>query len=389
MKVRIDDIQTLGALRPLDITAYLHARGWTEVDPGGPASLWENTISGVTHEVLAPLHQGWRDYGRRVQSVIETLGEAEGRSQLAILRDIMAVFADIVRLRAVHGSTSDDTIAFLDGIGVAAAGRGMLLAAACSAVQPQKGYASRKPPQATQYLEGLRLGQSERGSYVMTVISPVSPALQTEIECVADATPDPYARRVTRTLGGALDTLHRAASRGAATGTLAPFEEAVSHGVSADLCEALDLVRECSRVQVFELSIGWAPSRPVPSGTPSRTVFTPDVLEIVHEAGRLLREQSPIDDFELEGPVIQLNQPVNQPMTESSGLAVVFGRVNGQSRQVRVSLNGLDWQKAVDALQKHRIFRCTGELTRSGKLYVLLNPRRVMIEATDPMEASD
>lgn len=383
MKVRIDDIQALGALRPLDIAAYLHARGWTEVDSDGPTAAWEHTIDGVAYQVLAPLHQGWRDYGRRVQSVIDTLGEAEGRSQLAVLRDITAVFADIVRLRAVQGPAADDTIAFLDGLGLTAAGRGVLLAAACAAVQPQKGYAARKPPQATRYLETLRLGQSERGSYVMTILSPVSPALQTEAEDPAGATPDPYARRVTRTLGVALDTLHRAASRGAATGTLTAFEDAVPLGVSADLCEALGVVRESSRVQAFELSIGWAPSRPVPAGTPSRTVFTPDVLEIVHEAGRVLREQSPIDDFELEGPVIQLNQPANQPQDLTSGTAVVFGRVHGQSRQVRVALDGPDWHKAVDALQKHRIFRCTGELSRSGKLYVLLHPRRVSSEAFD------
>lgn len=383
MRVKVDDIQALSTLRPLDIAAYLRARGWSEVEADDPISVWETSAGGSTYEILAPLHQDWRDYGRRVQSVVETLGEAEGRSQLAILRDIVAVSADVVRLRAVSGTSTDDTIGFLDGLGMAAAGRELMLAAACSAARPQKSYAARKPTQATRFLEGLRLGQSERGSYVLTVISPVTPALhrsptQTLLPEVSAAfAAEPYERRVTRTLGTALAQLHHAASRGAATGELTAFEEAVPMGVSADLCEALDFIRESSRISAFELSIGWAPSRPLPVAVANRTLFTPDVLEVIHEAGLLLRERSTIDDFDLEGPVIKLHQPPSH----SQGTAVIFGLVNKKSRQVSVELSGDDWSLATRALREHHVFRCTGELTRTGKSYLLQNPRQVTIDS--------
>ena len=363
MNVRVDDLEALRSIRPLDIAAYLRARGWSEVDPSGddPLSAWETTIGDTTFDVLAPRHQGWRDYGRRVRSVLETLGEAEQRSQLAIVNDITAVFVDVVRLRAMNGSSSDDTIALLDGLGIAAAGRGLMLSAACSAFRPQKAYPARKPAVATKYLEGLRLGQSERGSYVLTVLSPVSPFLmssQLRFDYAEDfeAIPDPYERQVTLTLSSALYRIHHAAARGAATGALDAFEEAVPFGVSADLCEALDLVRECSRVSSFELSIAWAPSRSVPPGTPSSTTFTHDVLEVVHEAGRMLRERTPVEDFELEGPVIDLRRPD----ATLHGTAIVFGRVNGQPRQISVELWNSDWNTANEALSGHRIFRCSG-----------------------------
>jgi hypothetical protein len=342
VKVRVEDREALGALRPLDVAAYLRSRGWSEVDPSDdvPLSAWETTSGAEKVEVLVPRHQEWRDYARRVREALETLGEIEQRSELAIMRDITAVFMDVVRLRATNGAASDDTIALLDGLGIGAAGRGLMLSAACSAADPKRAYSSRKPAQATRYVEGLRLGQSERGSYVLTLLSPVAPALtssQLGLFSHPDGAPeprDPYERQVTRTLGVALDKLHRAAARGAATGQLDAFEDAVPFGVSADLCEALDLVRECGHVSSFELSIGWAPSRPEPARTPSRAILTPDVLEVVHEAGRVLRERTPIEDFELEGPVIRLDRPE----ASLQGTAVVFGRVDGQPRQISVEL---------------------------------------------------
>lgn len=385
MKVRVEDREALAALRPLDVTAYLRSRGWAEVDPAddAPLSAWEITIGSDVVEVLVPRHQEWRDYARRAGEMLATLGEVEQRSELAIMRDITAVFIDVVRLRATNGTVSDDTIALVDGVGLVAAGRGLMLSAACSAADPKRAYSSRKPVQATRYMDGLRLGQSERGSFVLTLLSPVAPALAprqlalfSPPEEEALPPPDPYERQVTRTLGIALDKLHRAAARGAATGQLDAFEDAVPLGVSADLCEALDLVRACSHVSSFEVSIGWAPSRPEPAQTPSRAIFTPDVLEVVHEAGRVLRERTPIEDFELEGPVIR----VDRPEASLQGTAVVFGRVNGQPRQINVELWDADWRKAVEALSGRLVFRCTGELSRRGKLFVLANARGVTVE---------
>ena len=213
---------------------------------------------------------------------------------------------------------------------------------------------------------------------MLTVLSPVGPALTSGPFDAASpsATADPHERRVTRTLGVALDKLHHAAARGAATGALDAFEEAVPLGVSADLCEALDLMRECPHLSSFEVSIGWAPSRPVPARTPSRTTFTPDAMEMVREAGRALRERTPLEDFDLEGPVVELSRPD----ASLRGMAVVFGRVNGRPRQVSVELSDADWKAADEALAGRLVFRCTGELTQRGKSFVLEHARNVTVD---------
>ncbi len=376
MNVRVDDLEVLGTLRPLDISAYLRSRGWSEVDPSSddPLSAWETTIGGATFE-CSP--RDIKVARLRPPRALRARDARRGRAALAA--------GDHSRchrgLRGRRAATGDERLDL--GRHDRAARRARHRR--CGARPDALGGMLGGPP-----AEGLPCAQAGRGDEVPGGPAPWSErARQLRVHGArpwalplapsqlafphpegVEAAPEPYERQVTRTLGVALDKLSHAAGRGAATGALDAFEDAVPLGVSADLCEALDLVRECSHVSSFELSIAWAPSRPVPPKTPSRTTFTPDVLDVIHEAGRMLRERTPIEDFELEGPVIHLSRPD----AALQGTAVVFGRVNGQPRQISVELWNSDWNTASDALSGHRVFRCSGELTQRGKLFVLTNP---------------
>ncbi len=59
-----------------------------------------------------------------------------------------------------------------------------------------------------------------------------------------------------------------------------------------------------------------------------------DALEVIREAGRVLRERTPVEDFEVERPIVK----VNRPGGELFGDAVILGVVDGRTRQVHISL---------------------------------------------------
>jgi hypothetical protein len=90
--------------------------------------------------------------------------------------------------------------------------RDMVLAAACAAITKRPYFATRKPTRATEYLSRVRMGQTERGSYVLTILSPVAPELVAECQLPLDLEmPEPYERQVTRTLAEALAAMAQAA----------------------------------------------------------------------------------------------------------------------------------------------------------------------------------
>ena len=381
MKASITDPAVLAAVRPLDLSAYLRARGWHPRFGETDLAEWELQTRGGLVEVAVPKHPRWRDYARRVREVILELSRVEGRSEVLIVQDIAQTLRDVVRLRTVVEGRTDGTIPLEDGALLARSARGMMLAAACATYERRRAFHTRKPQAAVDYMKGLSLGQTEIGSFVLTVISPVPPALaQTEMLLEAAQPETNFNRRVTETLTTALAAIRTAAETSVARGGVGAFDEAVSQGVSADLCEALALVRECTSVSELDLSIGWAAARPATKKLPVKHEFSMDTLEVIGEAGRTLREKSPIDSFEVAGIVVALDRPTDM----FTGTAIVVADIDRQPRRIRIELFGeTDWKTADEAMNKRRVFRCQGELMREGKYYVLRNARDLRIAEDD------
>jgi hypothetical protein len=380
MKASITDPAVLAAVRPLDLSAYLRARGWHPRFAEADLAEWELRTTGGVVEVAVPKHPRWRDYARRVREVILELSRVEGRSEVLIVQDIAQTLRDVVRLRTVVEGRTDGTIPLEDGALLARSARGMMLAAACATHERRRAFHTRKPQVAVDYMKGLSLGQTEVGSFVLTVISPVPPTLA-QTEMLLEAPPETnFNRRVTETLTTALAAIRTAAETSVARGGLSAFEEAVAQGVSADLCEALALVRECTSVSELDLGIGWAAARPEIQQLPVKHEFSMDALEVIGEAGRTLREKSPIDSFEVAGIVVALDRPTDV----FKGTAIVVADIDRQPRRIRIELFGeTDWKTADEAMNKRLVFRCQGELMREGKYYALRNARDLRIAEVD------
>ena len=179
------------------------------------ARTWLWTLeNGSCLDVVVPADRTIRDFRRRIAETLQTLEAIEQRSQLEILADIQQASADIVRWRWIEDNSEDGTIPLESGQQFIAQVLSQLLAAACSAVYPRQFFASRKPARATEYLRQARLGQSDRGSYVVTVHSPVPPLItmagfQEESE--------PFERRVALTLANALQVLRHFAAEAVVT----------------------------------------------------------------------------------------------------------------------------------------------------------------------------
>src|SRR6266550_1453470 len=181
MKATIRDPEALRTIRPPDLITYLRATGWHLATRSERVSYWEKAVpQGTgTFEVLVPLRAEFGDFAARISDILETLEAVETRSQLEIFNELITASADVIRVRT-HSRTGEDegSLSLEDGVTAHERVREMILAAACATISRRALFAKRKPELAMAYLKKLRLGQTERGSYVFTLISPVLPALR-------------------------------------------------------------------------------------------------------------------------------------------------------------------------------------------------------------------
>jgi hypothetical protein len=363
------DHSALEALRPLEMAAYLRAHGWREAQVvPGKGSVWSTGANGDTFEILLPLNPALADYLTRLRQAVETLALAEGRSAAVVWADLTTSGTDIVRVSVQRLDAEDGTLPLEAGVEVVDNARNLMLAAACATVRPRPYYATRKPNQALEYVSHLRLGQTGRGSYVVTILSRVPQGLQnaggTDLFGQLE---EPFDRRATATLARALEAVQGAA---------------IAAGVSANLCQALvGMAGEGDAVQGLQFDFSWSALRPAPEALPRRVRVLADALPIIREAGRILQETSPQEEFVLRGMVVRLERPEGAAV----GTVGIVAYIDGRPRRVNVELRGPDYDLAIRAHQEGQPVVCTGELVREGRALVLRNPRDFGLETVEAL----
>jgi hypothetical protein len=379
MKTAIHDKSLLSSIGPTELTSYLKASGWTlQADVEARGSVWikDSLGEGEEADILVPATRAFKDYALRIAELMHTLAQTENRSELHIFRDIKTSTSDLLRLRASSRDTDDGTLPLEEAVRFIEKSRDMMLAAACSAVAKRAVYARRKPDLAMNYLRHARMGQTEQGSFILTILSPVAPELKAVQGSFLPSEPaPPYERQVTLVLMDALGRLHAAAKAAALKSDMAPFREGVPSGISANLCDAVVGLSSISSGAPLDIKMTWASSRPSHRVVPDRVIFDRDLIPVIEEAARQFRETEPLEDLELVGVVTRLDRGP----TASEGEVIVSGPVEGQMLGVVIALDPNAYSLAIQAHQKRLPVICTGDLLKEGRSYRLTSPRHFRI----------
>ncbi len=372
------------ALRVDDVLQYVRAKGWV-ADSGATTDrvVVLHAAQFPDVDIVVPRSRSFRDYESCVAETLQTVALVEERSVWQVLKDISTPSADVMRMRLISPNATLGTVPLDQGLKLIQGGRDLLLAAACSAHQPQAHYPRQSYREALDFMETCRLGQTERGSFVASIVAPVPPLVtQSEQKQLFEQIPpsEPYARRVTMTLMSGLHSFKESVDRGDARQTF----DSVDRGVSANLCEALAFMKPSEEQAVLEIQLSWAPTRPQSFLQISPAVsFTEPQFAFISEVGRELRKRAVPKAKSVEGNVVRLS--ADSTLFEGfRGQVILQFEIDGQSERVRMTLGRDEYKKACDAHRDGHRVRVAGELARDGaqKVFELKQPTALEVLRT-------
>ena len=376
MKARIRDTEALGAVSPASLSAYARGAGWARTEPYGDHS--DVYVAEGLPEVILPRTQRLGDYANVVSRLIEIFARAAEMDEISLYRDLVIADRDVIRVR-VEGE-DDGAVALTDGVNLVRGARDMLLAAACSLWHPQPLYRAGANKEASDYLSQVRLGQTEQGSFTVTLLTPIIPPLmQQTLGPEWDVDDDPVERQITKRLADALAVTRQATER-TIGGDDDAFATEVTNGISANLCEAL--VELIDPFPGLDVSLSWARTRPRER---ARNVirFDNDDAPILREAARAFRNREPRPDERVFGFVHRLKRD----KTETDGTVTIRVEIDGRSQSVTAVLNQNDYRRAIEAHGSRAGIIAEGDLERVGQRWSLLNPRiKSIIPNREPAE---
>lgn len=372
-------------LDPLSIESYLMAHDWEVKTRNHLFSTWRRADLPESDSFLfVPLSDEPVDYEDRLRELVVGLAAIEARDLETVLTNLRYATADLVRISLGSPRVGPGELPIEDGRRLFDGARDLMLYAACAAVQPRPSFGPKAPTAARDYLEGVRLGQTERGSYVVTVISEVTPADQQELvpeEVVQLDTP--FERKVTSRLMESLSAARSAAEHVVEeqADIAETFEAVVERGVSANLCGAITKMAEEQAGARLSVKIEWATSRlPRATTLPPMVEFSPSLLPVVSDAYSVLRQLGPFEDTPVEGIVTQLNRGKDEA---AIGSIVIDGEARGERRKVHVELPDAQYHLAVRAHDERYPVRVLGTLAKKGRYWVLSDPGQLRLEGTD------
>jgi len=351
-------------LEPAAFKRFLRASGWQEIESQTDRStrFVRETTEG-TVEIDIPNSSGFADYPRRLREALEILVLVDKSSPGDLVVALAQPNADILTFRFADVLFTDGTIPIDDALRIRQARRQLLLSAAHSVVEPLPHYPRLSRHDPIELLASCRELPPRQGSYVTSVLIPVSPAVgQIDLQ--------PFARRVTELLANALCRAEDVLEAG--------DDEALLHeprtGFSSNFLTALANLAPPGRRGTLEVRFSWAPGRPRPNVARDRVRLGQTVFSPLEEAARVLRETSAVPGYELEGYVARLERQVADD-TSKPGTVVLATLIEDRpgTSKVHITLDPDTYQQAVEAHASASRVRVTGTLTRMGKKLLLQN----------------
>lgn len=353
-------------LPPINLSSYLEKKGWVkDGSVGSKAIIWHRSEEkNYDFEVIQPIDTSVRGFEQKINEAIKSISEFENRKPSLVLDDILNFYADLVKIRVVHNDVESGSIPLDDGVLLIEKSKDLLIASTLSTFKKKKYFSGCRPIDAQDFISKLRLGQTEIGSFIVNLISPITVSQNVQEE--SDKTS--LTRSVITNLSKSLASISSAIEKYSTDKDVFHFEKIVSDGVSANLCDALVGLSGSSKARSFEISIKLAGVELDEQKIKTHYSFRPSQLPAIENASEFYKGNYVLDNYTALGLITKMKHIQG----EDFGEVTINSKVNGSYKNVTIQLALEDYWNAVQAHKSISYITCSGNLIVTPKTATLI-----------------
>lgn len=361
-------------ISPSAVRYYAQAHGWEPI-AGSRRRIWlfrHSTERLVQLQIPMDRDDDMTD---AILEVAERIARVEQRAIEPVVEDLASSSSDVLRYRIISDDIKGGTIPLEEAIGLFAGAKQMISAAACSVVNPVVHHPRTDRNDARQLIQHARMGQTERGSFVLKILCPLDsvkePSLLSEMQ--------PFVRTVTTLLMRATSKLISGIEQGNIDSIIADQgREGARPEISSNLCKGLMDLRGERDSGEIELAIKWASSIPLPQPQEPSIIRIP--IEYYSEIEKVHRALRPLPAGDTDQIMIGTVETLNGDVDEKGrrcGEVVLSLLLPDEDELIiaRTNLSAGDYEKAVAAHEKGRSYvKLRGQLKRGVRISRIDNP---------------
>jgi hypothetical protein len=361
------------SLPPAAVSQYLATTGdWAlETRQDGVREIWSLALPPSRDastarrrprgRIMLPLATDFVDFGRQFRDALSSLALINDWTPLELERAILGTRADRLLVR-LDQEQSGDSIPLRQAETTVEAIYKMVRAAALTTVTPAFRFrGGRLPAPVSAFLEeDVRLGHTQRGSFVFTVVARLGGATPPATPgWAASQQVRQFPRQVMETLALGIQT-----ARDLAEGrTDAALTDPAQWGLSAGLIESLEDITQPEDLRSVDLSFEWAAAEPRPQVGAEPVTLDRDLLrELARVREQLLEQEEPVRRETLVGTVVSLSREEDGLGDGEAASVIISAAIGARRRNVHLILTGRQHDLAIQAYRLKLPIVVTGDL---------------------------
>ena len=362
----VSSLAVLQSVRLPSLRAFLANRGYKFRERWGAyLDRFSRKIGSREQNVIIPNVRDIKDFDQRLLDAFDALSRQLKTTVSELVREVVNSGYQIVRIKANEGDQSstlgyDAAIDLLRG-GFALIDSSAVVATADYSVSIVRG---RRPDAVRRYLDAIRVGQTEVGSFVLTLLMPIG--IEAGTMDLPGTVSEGFGSKVSERLVGALQAAELAVRKGELRTKRAMVERGLTSNFSAGIARMIEAVGD--------VTISLAPAtdaRRLPQFTASK--FLASDLLAFREIERRLTPAEERKPFSLAGTITEFREPRGK----TSGTIVLTSEIYGEARPVRLRFGRSERLTIIEALERKAelLLSVEGDLIARGGHFSLEEPR--------------
>lgn len=356
-------------INPLAFSKYLKDTGWIQFQSKrSNVKIYQYEVGTEFFQVIIPTDKKLSDYKQAMYKAVETVAIVEQKSVEQVMLYLLNPNTDILKMRLEKKEIEAGNILFDDAIRLYENAKNLLAATALDILYPKKYHQGRIDDAVTKFLSNCRFGQTEIGSYVVSVVCPFAELdegtgyKQLSIFSDEEQCADSLTRQVTSRVMNNIVEIKNQIDGGNMENLVSREEGTI---ISANFYEALNGLNLDSEGADVEFIAEWSPVVKNTTCSESRIMLSHDYYQPIESVISKLKEEKN-KATRIIGRIKKLESSPDVEKRTMGKVTLVYLDENDKKKTVTAKLEKADYDKAIDAHACGSHVEIVGEIT-SGR----------------------
>lgn len=363
----VDFLEMSAKINHVVLSKYLKDLGWSEFETKRKdVKVFQLENREHFFQIDVPLDKNFADYKYAMYRAVNTLSEVTGHSVEQVVLELINPISDIIRIHISNPHMDDGSIAIEDAVNLYENAKKLLMATAMDITSPKEIHYGRPDDIIQEFIGNCRFGQTEIGSYVVSVVSPIATVSNGEYEqlsifCDRDQCANSLTRRVSNKLISSINFVKSSIDDGNFSSETLLCQEDVGC-ISVNFLEALNNMSLYKSETDLGVSIRWAPTITHNRLPYNQVKISHDYYEPINAYILKYKEEVSAEKT-FTGKISALQSAESRERRKKGKVTLVYFVDDEKVAKATATLTESDYEKAIEAHKYGKLVRIRGNLT--------------------------